>query len=275
MFDSAVLAGRMGSRALLAAVAANRSHREAECCQLLLAAAWADDQDRDPRERFPAQSQRTSIEGGRRGPAIDEDAVAEFGAILEVGMVSAGNPIGDAVTLRGRFPRIWARIQAAGVAAWQARAVVHTTELSADQAGDLDARLAEHLDLLPWPRFQRLLQAAVLDIDPDGLTAREVRAPTQRFVHIHDGGDGLTLLVARATSGDITWFWAAINQIGDILAEDGDTDTLDIRRSRAIGILARDDHARYDHARDDHSVTRPQRDPATGLHRPGDSRRAA
>ena len=259
MFDSEGLAG-MGSHALLTALSENhRHHREAECGELLLAAAWADDQDREAREGSPAQNIRASIEGGRRGPAIDEDAVAEFGAILGLGMVSARNLIGDAVNLRWRFPRIWARVQAAGVAAWQARAVVHhTSDLSWDQAVEVDTRLAEHIGLIPWPRFQRLLQAAVLDIDPDGVAAREVRARTERFVHIHDGGDGLKLLVARATSGDITWFWAAINRIADILTEDGDTDPLDIRRSRAIGILAQPARALQliaDHARDDDTTT--------------------
>ena len=45
-------------------------------------------------------------------------------------------------------------------------------------------------------------------------------------------------MIARATSGDITWFMAAVNRIADILDEDGDTDPIEIRRSRAIGILA-------------------------------------
>ena len=94
---------------------------------------------------------RSSIEGSAdiRGglrhhrPQIDEDAVAEFGAILGVGIVTARNLIGDAVNLRWRYPNLWRLIQAAGVPAWQARKVAEqTTFLSWEQSVELDTRLA-------------------------------------------------------------------------------------------------------------------------------------
>ena len=49
---------------------------------------------------------------------------------------------------------------------------------------------------------------------------------------------GLKLIIARATAGDAIWFKATIDRIADILAKQGDTDTVDVRRSKAIGILA-------------------------------------
>jgi hypothetical protein len=49
---------------------------------------------------------------------------------------------------------------------------------------------------------------------------------------------GLKLIIARAAAGDAIWFKATIDRIADILAKQGDTDTIDVRRSKAIGILA-------------------------------------
>ena len=49
---------------------------------------------------------------------------------------------------------------------------------------------------------------------------------------------GLKLLIARAAAGDVAVFMATVNRIADILAVQGDTDLVGVRRSKAIGILA-------------------------------------
>ena len=49
---------------------------------------------------------------------------------------------------------------------------------------------------------------------------------------------GLKLIIARATAGDAIWFKATIDRIADILARQGDTDPVEVRRSKALGILA-------------------------------------
>jgi hypothetical protein len=46
------------------------------------------------------------------------------------------------------------------------------------------------------------------------------------------------MIIARAATGDAIWFKATIDRIADILNRQGDTDTIDVRRSKAIGILA-------------------------------------
>ena len=48
----------------------------------------------------------------------------------------------------------------------------------------------------------------------------------------------MKLIIARATAGDAIWFKATIDRIAEILAKQGDTDTVEVRRSTAIGILA-------------------------------------
>lgn len=68
-----------------------------------------------------------------------------------------------------------------------------------------------------------------------------------------DGEHGLKTIVARAASGDVTWFLATVNRIAEILQVDGDPDPVDARRATAIGILAQPAHALQlllDHADD-------------------------
>jgi hypothetical protein len=68
---------------------------------------------------------------------------------------------------------------------------------------------------------------------------RAADAAQERFVRLGRKSEhGLKLIIARAAAGDAIWFKATINRIADILARQGDTDPVDVRRSKAIGILA-------------------------------------
>jgi hypothetical protein len=48
----------------------------------------------------------------------------------------------------------------------------------------------------------------------------------------------LKSLIAKANAGDVIWFLATVNRIAEILRLQGDLDSADVRRSKAIGILA-------------------------------------
>jgi hypothetical protein len=54
-----------------------------------------------------------------------------------------------------------------------------------------------------------------------------------------DGEHGLKTLVAKAASGDVTWFLAVVDRIAEILRAEGDRDGVDARRAKAVGLLAR------------------------------------
>ncbi len=239
MFDTEELSG-WPTRRLLDAVADNHQQvRRVGCDQLLLAAAFADDQGRDDSERdeLPA-AWRSTIDGGRGAAALDEDVVAEFGACYGVGMVAARALIGSAVRVRWQFPVLWARVCEASVLAWQARKIAEAAvNLDHEQCRELDARMSPLAGLMPWPRFTRLLQAAIGELDADGLAERAERAASERYVRTCQSEDGLKLLIARAEAGDIAVFEATLHRIADILEVDGDADELPLRLARAFGIL--------------------------------------
>lgn len=214
--------------------------REAECEELVLAAAWADAHylDADGEEYRPL-IQRACAWGGDGCPSVAEHCAHELGALRGTGAVSARMLIADALDLRHRLPRLWVLVRTGVVRAWQARAVAQAThDLSWEACAEVDQTLSSFLPMLAWPRFRRLLTAAVLEADPDARRAREEAARAERGVWSFDGEDGLRTLVAKAASGDVRWFVAAVDCIAEILGLDGDLDPVDARRAKAIGVLA-------------------------------------
>ena len=123
--------------------------------------------------------------------------------------------------------------------AWAARNVAEQTRpLSWEACAELDAQLSGLLGTMTWGRFQRILTAAILDADPTLAEERAERARRLRDVWASDSEDGLKTIIARAVSRYV-WFLATIDRIADLLAVDCDTDPVGVRRSKAVGILAR------------------------------------
>jgi hypothetical protein len=126
------------------------------------------------------------------------------------------------------------------VPAYQARRIAAATrQLTLEQAEWVDAQLAPSLGAVSWGRLQTLLEAAIIQADPVGAERQAALAAQERFVRLGRASEhGLKLIIARATAGDAIWFKATIDRIADILARQGDTDPVEVRRSKAIGILA-------------------------------------
>ena len=137
------------------------------------------------------------------------------------------------------------RVQSGGVAAWKARRVAAATRtLTIAQAAEVDAVVHEVIASLGWSRFEAILDASIKQTDPDGARAAEQDAATRRFVAVGRANDHhIRTLIARGTSLDILSFMAAVNRIAELLGDDGDPGPIDIRRSKAVGILARPAHA--------------------------------
>jgi hypothetical protein len=160
--------------------------------------------------------------------------------VLRISDGAACRLMGDGLDLRHRPRSIWAAAQAGQVPAYQARRIAAATRhLTAVQAASVDAQLAPSLGAVSWGRLQTLLEAAIYQADPVGAEQQASAVARERFVRLGRASEhGLKLIIARATAGDAMWFAATIDRIADILARHGDTDTVAVRRSKAIGILA-------------------------------------
>jgi Domain of unknown function (DUF222) len=235
------LVGLDAASTLAAAEANEHALATGEIRRLQLAAHWADLHAGDavPQSRTRGVERPIRL-GGEGTPTVAEFAPAELGCVLRMSDGSASRLIADALDLRHRLPLIWAVVVGGQALVYQARHIAKASRhLTAEQAGFVDARIAPSLGAVSFGRLQTLVEAAIIDADPDGAEQRAAAAAQERFVRLGRSSEhGLKLIIARATAGDAIWFKAVIDRIADILGRQGDTDTVDVRRSKAIGILA-------------------------------------
>ena len=251
--------------------------------QLALAAHWADLHHPDsllaPADEWEVRRRRLDGHhavrpGGEGTPQILASCPAELGLVLQTTAGGAKHLIADALDLRHRLPSLWAEVQEGQVRAWKARRVAQATRhLPLAVMADLDAGLTGLIPSLSWSRFETVLDATVMRADPVGARLAEAEAGSRRFVALgRDDSHGLKTLIARGEVLDILTFLAAVNRIADILAADGDTDTVEVRRSKAVGILGQPDRAialLTAHQHDsDHPAPPSERAPRTSQRRP-------
>src|SRR3954465_10389096 len=156
MFDPAVevatgpqLADRIAST--------HETLREAECEELVLAAAWADLHYLDTgSEDCSPLVQRACAWGGEGCPPVAEHCAHELGALRGTGAVAARMLTADALDLRHRLPRLWVLVRTGAVRAWQARAFAQAPHaLSGEACGGVAQTVSGFLPMLAWPRFRR------------------------------------------------------------------------------------------------------------------------
>ena len=174
--------------------------KAAECRMLQLACAWADARFLDlGGMEYQPLIQRACAWGGEGTPEVSEYCAAELGGLQGTGMVAARALIADALDLRCRLPRLWGRVFTGGVRAWQARRIAEQTRpLSWEACADVDHALSDFVVMMPWPRFAKILAAAILDADPALAAVRaEKRARSTQDVFSFDSEDGLKTIVAK------------------------------------------------------------------------------
>src|SRR6266498_1825240 len=233
--------------AALAAAAEYRAVADhAETRLLEVAAHWADLHpvvdpvvDRPDNVILPGMEQ-TVVCGGDGCPEVAEFAPVEFGAALGVSSTAACALIGDALALRHRLPETWARVRAGAVQPWRARKIAAATHrLSRAAAALVDARVAPIADTVTTHRLERIVQAAVLDADPDQAQAAADTHAAERGVWVgRDDLHGSKTVFIKAAAGDVLRLDASTDRIADLLARLGDTSTKDQRRAKAIGWIA-------------------------------------
>jgi hypothetical protein len=246
VFDNDDLVELDAASTLAAAEANEHILITAETRRLQLAAHWGDLHPGDAvaEDRLPGREHPVRL-GGEGTPTVADFAPAELGCVLRMSDGSACRLIGDALDLRHRLRLIWTAALAGQVPAYQARRIAATTRhLTVEQAAYVDAQLAPSLGALPWGRLQTLLEAKIIEADPVGAEQQAAAAAQERFVRLGRNSEhGLKLIIARATAGDAIWFKATIDRIADILTQQGDPDPIEVRRSKAIGILAQPAYA--------------------------------
>ncbi|MDQ3664126.1 MAG: 13E12 repeat family protein, partial [Actinomycetota bacterium] len=213
----------------------------AEVAVLECAAHWADLHGvvEHAGPSLPGMQQLTLL-GGVGTPKVAEFAPAELGAELGVTTYAARLLVADALDLRHRLPRLWARVQAGQVKPWVGRRVAQQTrDRDSEIAATVDAAVAPWADRLTWTRLETLVDATIIEVDPDRAQREAEERRGQQGVWVNRNADHETgTCFIRADAVDLTFFDAAVDRIADGIALLGDLAGKDLRRARAIGILA-------------------------------------
>ncbi len=205
---------------------------------------------------FPGMERGKAL-GGAGTPEVLEFATTELAVLAGVGTGTMDRMVRDALDARHRHPLLWERIlqathaddadadpaqAAAAVQVWQVRKIAyacHSKGLTREQARWVDAVTTPRLGRCNWGEFCTELEAAIIEVDPAAAAQREAAERMRRYVAKGQSNEhGLTTLVAKVEAGDAVAFLAMIDLLARVLQEDGDTGTADVRRSRAVGILA-------------------------------------
>ncbi len=181
-----------------------------------------------------------------------EFCIAELGAVLGISSTSAKKLIGHALELRHRLPRLWAQVHAGRVPAWRARIVAETTihtapALTIEATCWLDTQVAAVAGRIGTAQLDRLvaetikryeLAAADPASDPeDGYLSVDPRHVTVNKDDVHFAGTlhvEADLDIADALDLDQSLVNGAAAQKAL-----GSTASLDVRRAKALGDLAR------------------------------------
>ncbi len=258
---------------LAVAVQRRRAADAAEADLLALAAHWADlhavlrGQDAAGFESgcLVGGVERLVPLAGDGTPEVAEFAPAELGAALGMSTYAAGVLVGNALELRHRLPRLWARVMAGDLPAWRAGQVAeHTKALNPAAAAYVDAQLAPVAHKLGLTRILNLVQAAIARHDPDLAAAKERQAAEGRGVWCSDemtNGTRSIRIVADALDAEA--FDQQIDRIAHALRALGDPDTSDVRRAKAVGVIA-DPQGTLDLLAGDNAGPQPATDPQAG-----------
>ncbi len=182
--------------------------------------------------------------GGPGTPQVAEFAPAELGAVLAMSPHAAAVLIGDALDLRHRLPRLWSRVVAGQVKAWIGRRTAQSTrQLPVGVAATVDARVSRWAPSLSWGRLEAIIDATVIEADPAAAAERVESAARSRGVWVAQSTNhGVKDIYIRTDVPAAIWFDATIDRIADQLGALGDTDTKDVRRARAVGVIANPQH---------------------------------
>src|SRR4051794_33677162 len=184
---------------------------------------------------------------GDGAPLVSQFAVAEFAAALGLSAAAGRTLVGHALELAHRLPKTWTRVQDGALAPWRARRIAEETLcLSAEAAAYVDRMVAPFAHRTGIAQTQRLVEDAIARFMPQFAAQRRDRASEQRsFTIDHDQVSfaGTSRVHGELDLADALDLEDAVRAGAEQLKALGNNESLDVRRSLAVGMLARGEQA--------------------------------
>ena len=180
-------------------------------------------------------------------PQVRWDAPAAFGAAIGRTTNAASYLIRDALIVRHRLPRLWARVTAGEVDPPRARMIARSiTGRPRDVSDHIDQRVTPIAHKIGLTALEKKIDEAMLRLYPEQREAEQLEALDRRFVRLDDASinyNGVADMAIRGDWKDLYDFDRTLTRLATALgahdtANDLPGESLDVRRSRAVGILA-------------------------------------
>jgi hypothetical protein len=233
------------------ALAVLRGHKtDRDAAEIAMAQAtieWAVLNEVEPDDWYANYGQSFGDRGmplaGAGAPLVSEFAAMEYAAALGMTTDAGKAYIGRVLELRYRLPKLWARVVAGKVPVWRAgRIADHTISLNPDGAAYVDRHLAPVAHSCSWAQLERLVTEALVRFDPETAEAKRRAAAESRHVDVNldqVSYDGTVRIEGEVDLADALDLEDALRAGAKQQADLGSTESLDVRRSIALGELAR------------------------------------
>ncbi len=181
--------------------------------------------------------------GGEGTPLVAAFTPEPFAAALGLSTFAGMQLLADALDLTHRLPRINGRVEALAVAPWKARQVAQATRiLSREAAAYVDGELAPRLASCGSRAIERVVAQAIARFHPELLEQRERAGKAGWHVTLQQPpagqAPGTSYLDVAGDSLDLARFYALVCEQAAALGAAGDTDPLEVRKAKALGVIA-------------------------------------
>lgn len=181
--------------------------------------------------------------GAEDTPLVDETLPLEIAALTGTSLGAATALIRDIVNLHHRHEHTWNAIIDGRVPLWRARQLTQlaeTFELGMGECMRVDAAIRPLLGVLGWGRVMARYRAAIIEVAPGKVAAHNEQGRHARRVTIGTDPDdpSLSWMSALADTSDVKAFEHLLGLVTKALIDLGDTDPVDVLRSKALGRMA-------------------------------------
>ena len=204
--------------------------------QLATEHGWSTDDEFDVVGERPV---RLGADGTR---LVGEFLPLEVAAVMGTSVTQATWLIRDVLNLEARHPALWVAVQSGRVRPYQAFQLTQLAakyELTVEQAHAVDNQVAPKLGRIGWQRVVKLARGLIGIVAAEQIRKAAERARQARHVTTNPTDEPVVSeLHARLDTADAQLLEKTIQALAGTLKTNGDDDELDVRRAKAVGLLA-------------------------------------